>query len=590
MSIKKLALAAALFAVAFSCCACGSGENSGNNGGDSGFRAEDYAELPELRLSSYYAVEENGGCKFKMKAPYTDVYSVSIPRSVGAVTAYDADGKKLNDDPVKFELDLKKDDVVYFSVRADKPNVRVSVSAQNNLSQLPFDPINAPDTGAYDVHGNADTDPLKEATLEYVKRAGGLYVYSNAPEKLTPEVLNKALTRNDVSDREVFFTFEHQSFKTDVYYGYQVRNTGTEDAYITVKNVGYQQAGDGSYYGEKEWINFYNTKFELPDMSDWTEGQKNSFDAWYGFSGNYPNLQFQAITYRIPAGQYMYVIGGTKTDSFGGFVVSDTGDRLVNSTCQNGAVLFEVSGSAEAAFYVYTDFSEIKNDTTSHLGFVYPTERCHVGVDEGMLVDNRAEWTFNDKTPAQSLPVTYTNYYKDFAEGEGEKGEPFSKIESTPHEKHGTVWYTHSNVQRYHDAVGTDMTTFHTVYNGKSVATGNDYYDVTGRTSNIGNWMKDYIDTFTFVNQGDSAREITVRLNPINSGALVVLVRDEQGKLIENTAQFALVYRASEYGDAINEEFRYVFTVEPHSVKQIHGEYNLMANSYGTVEHEVILV
>ena len=51
-------------------------------------------------------------------------------------------------------------------------------------SPLPFDPINVPDVNSFDVNGDPNVDPLQEARLEYKKREGTLYVYSNAPETL----------------------------------------------------------------------------------------------------------------------------------------------------------------------------------------------------------------------------------------------------------------------------------------------------------------------------------------------------------------------------------------------------------------------
>ena len=574
---------ALLFAATLTCSGCG----------DSGAKIalDEYVGLPEIRLASLYAREEKGNVKLKMKAPFTDTYTVSFPSNSGTVTVYDADGKRLANSVKELELSLKKNDIVYLNINPEKPNINMEVKAKENDSPLPFDPINVPDVNSFDVNGDPNVDPLQEARLEYKKREGTLYVYSNAPETLKPEILNKALTRNDISDQEVFFTFEHQSDEVKAYYGYQVRNTGTEDMYVTVKNIGYQLAGDGAYLGEMEWTSFYNTKFALPDMSKWTESQEKSFKAWFNLGGKYANPKFQSVTYRIPAGKYMYVIGGTREDSFNNYAVLKGGqpDALNYGSCQNGAVLFEVKGKAEGAFYAYTDPKAIEGDTTSHVGFFFDGERCHVGVDEGACVDASAVWTFNDKTPAQDLPVTYTNYYKDYPAGSSPTGEPFSKIDSTPHEKHLKTWYTHSNVQNYHDSVGTDMTTFHSVSNGKPVVTGNDYYDINGDHSNIGNWMKDYIDTFTFVNQGDRDRTVTVTLYPMNGGGVVAMARDQDGNRIEGTPYTSLIMGKTVHGDAIHEPFQYTATVKAHSVLQFHVEYNLMANSYGTLLHGVKL-
>ena len=510
----------------------------------------------------------------------------------------DAEGHKIASQTESFDVTLKKDALVYAEFVPKGKEVKIEVTAKENLTQLPFEISEVPDVNSFDV-SSVSGDPLEAAEIEYKKRDGIMYAYCNSPETVQDYALNKAMTRHDVSDREVFFTFEHNSSKFmdkgGIYYGYRVRNTDTEDIYITVKNVGMQVGGVGAFYGELEWTRFYNTKFALPDMSGWSESSKKSFAAWYGFGGKYSNPNYQPATYKIPAGEYMYILGGTKKDSYNGYVVEGANQRTGGS-CQNGAVLFEVKGKAEAAFYAYDDFNAIKNDTTSHVGLKLADGRGCIGTDEGAVVDNSAVWVFNDETPAQKLPVTFTNYYEDFVPKYDDKGnelrvsgEPNSKINSTPHQQKTTTYYTHANVQGNHLAVGTDMTAFHTHNEGTPIIIGCDYYDVNGWTANVGNWMKDYIDTYTLVNRGDKEREVTIKIIPFVGGALTVMVRDENGKLIEGTEGYSMYYRASEHGDMVYSPFNYTVKVAPHSVKQFHVEYNLMANSYGTVSHEVNL-
>lgn len=592
MTVKKCSVALAAAFALLALCACGEK--------DSGFSSEEFLHLPELRLSSFYASSDGDGSnRVKMRVPFDDTFKFDFAETqVKRVRVYDENGGVLASGSRPFELALKKDALIFAEYTAAKARVEVKVSAKANKSLLPFDPVNVPSPDSFSVTGGAE-DPLQPANLTYKKRADTLYAYSNAPEALTDNCLNTAMIRHDVTDREVFFTFEHQTgkLKTGAYYGYQVRNTGTEDMYVTVKNAGMQVYGAGSFYGEQEWTQFYNTEFKLPDKSEWSQGEHDSFAAWYGFSGKYKSLNYQPATYKIPAGNYMYVLGGTKSDSYNNYTVLGA-DAKTNESCQNGAVLFHVTGEAEAAFFVYEDPAKIKDDVTSHYGVRADSKRENIGTDEGAMVDGQATWIFNDATPAQSLPVTFTNYYKDFPEAElGEDGkplpvtgEPFAAIESTAHEQTARRYYTHSNVQSNHLAVGTDMTDFHSIYEGKrEIVVGNHYFDASGRLANIGNWMKDYIDTYTFVNQGDNEREITVEIIPENSGALTTLVRGADGKLIEGTAGYSMKYKATQYGDEIFEPFRYTVTVKPHSVLQFHVEYNLMANSYGKVSHEVFL-
>ena len=160
----------------------------------------------------------------------------------------------------------------------------------------------------------------------------------------------------------------------------------------------------------------------------------------------------------------MYVLGGTKSDSYNNYTVLGA-DAKTNESCQNGAVLFHVTGEAEAAFFVYEDPAKIKDDVTSHYGVRADSKRENIGIDEGAMVDGQATWIFNDATPAQSLPVTF---------------EPFAAIESTAHEQTARRYYTHSNVQSNHLAVGTDMTDFHSIYEGKrEIVVGNHYFDAS---------------------------------------------------------------------------------------------------------------
>lgn len=580
---KLMALLAAVFAL-FACCSCAEETVGG------GFDKSEYDALPEIRFASFYGTETESVCKLKMVAPYSDTYAVSFSASVvQKVEIYDADGKKLVSSEEAFEIELEENELVYVNVTPVKGTVRMNVSAKEHIAQLPFDPVNAPDVESFSVYSDSDEDPLTAAQIEYVKREGGLYVYSNTPENIVQDVINKALTRQDISNREVFFTFEHASgnIKDGFYYGYQVRNTGTEDMYVTVKNIGLQFAGPGSYFGEKEWTSFYNTKFNMPDISERSAAKQSSFAAWFNFCGTYVVPNYQPQTYRIPAGEHIYVIGGTTADAYNHYNVADTADQKVNGNCQNGAVLFEVIGRAEGAFYVYDDPEEVQANNTTHVGVLEEYGRGYNGTDEGIVVDCSAVWTFNDKTESQSLPVTFTNYYKDGAELQGEA---YSAIDSTPHEITTTEWWTHSNVQGYNMAVGTDMTSFHTLDpSGNEVVFDNDHYDGTGKLTNIGNWMKDYFDTYTFVNQGDRDREVTVKIITVNGGSLAIMVRDQNGAVIEGTPMFTFINYSTEYGEALFEDFTYTATVKAHSVLQFHVEYNLMANSYGSVTHEVIL-
>ena len=554
-----------------------------------GGAADEYARLPEVRLSSLYTLEEGEYCRVKMKAPFTDTYNVKFSNKiVESVEFFSPDGTLIASSAESFDVSFEEGQVV---------NVRIKPEdgPKNHQQLLPFDIGEVPDASAIPTSSASADDPLKPAGINYVKRPETLYVYCNAPEQLLqgPQVVNHCITRQDLSDQTVYFTMEQQSDKMDpgVFYGYRVRNTGKEDAYITVKNIGYQQAGMGSYFGEREWTEFYNLRFRIPDLDSFTPSQLANWKALMNFGGSYPTSGFEPTTYRIPAGKYIYVFGGTTADAYGNFNVNNTADIRLNGNCQNGAVLFDVVGKAEGAYYVYDDYKKVLPGTEGgddHLGITDPETYgvVHCGEDVGYVVDNQAAWTFNDATPACKLPVTYKNYYM---ENVPEEGEPGAKIPSTEHVQTREEWVTHINVQGSHEAVGTDMTAFHTIYGpeGKPVTVGCDWYDSRGKLANIGNWMKDYQDVFTFTNQGDRERTVTVNINL--NGGLVTFVRNIDGSLVEGTEYFACERGERDFGEPFERAFHYTVTIPAHKTVQFIVEYNLMANSTGYVRHSVDL-
>ena len=428
------------------------------------FKLSDYTDLPEVQFTSVRAVQETGSAKFKMTAKWTDRYEVEFSnKAVSLVEIFDKEGKLLKSERSAFDIQLDAGQTIFVRIVPVKKSARITVTAEENESPLPFDLVNVPDASSFKTTSDDPTvSPLEPAELKYVKRENTQYIYSNAPETLVPEVVNKCQTRQDVSNQSVYFTFEHQCREVGpVYYGYRVTNTGKEDMYVTVKNVGFQFDGSGAYLGEREWTDFYNTKFALPDIQSLSDSQQKLYEGFYGFSGQYVVHDFQPTTYRVPAGQYMYVMGGTTQDSFDAINVADTANRIArNAIVENGAVLFDVVGEAEGAFYIYNDISKVMpggEGCNTHLGgTIQPEASC--GNDVGYVVDNSAVWTFNDATAAQTLPVNYTNYYSDIVgtvrvEGPGGvEGMPNQPIEGTgPHRQLNKLeWVTHIDVQQKH--------------------------------------------------------------------------------------------------------------------------------------------
>ena len=151
-------------------------------------------------------------------------------------------------------------------------------------------------------------------------------------------------------------------------------------------------------------------------------------------------------------------------------------------------------------------------------------------------------------------------------------------------------WLTHINPNHNSDTVGTDMTDYITVdhLTKQAITLGAQYFDGRGKNANIGNWMVDYIDTITLVNQGDRTRTFTYQLT--HSGVILAFVRDENGFIDESyTPSYCTKISASDYGDAIDDRFRYTVEIAPHSIKRFSVNYNLLANSYGCIRHKATL-
>ena len=133
------------------------------------------------------------------------------------------------------------------------------------------------------------------------------------------------------------------------------------------------------------------------------------------------------------------------------------------------------------------------------------------------------------------------------------------------------------------------MTKYYTINeHGENICIDADHLDGNGNISNIGNWMVDYMDYFTFVNQGDKDREITINLT--NTGSVCVLLRDKHGKLIKSSPMFTLMQKVDKGEEYyLKNDFTYKVIVKAHSIKQFIMEYNLLANSCGYVVHKVTL-
>ncbi len=538
-----------------------------------------------FRLSSIDDLtDENKTRSYTVYAPYTDKYTLKGENVTGITLT--KNGEKVKSGKTELSVSLKADEAYTLTVTTKEANAdfKITTTAENHLVTLPYDVAKPIDTAGL-VLDNDGENPLLPAEVDYIKREGGTYVYSNNPEQFGAQHVGKAFMRNDGLTGEVYVTFEHANYSGgNVYLGYQLKNNTDHDVYITITNVGYQWIG--TWFGQQAWYKFYNTSFKLPD--DYFNSNGTISSKYSGLDYAYSNMKprvYQPTTYRLPAGEYFWVIGGTSADSYRKINVDGSADHPVNPIrCANGNVKFTVTGGeVSGTMYCYTNASQVQAEPEA-LGYVagaYSQQYSGIAYHHG-VIDNYMSWTFNDNTPACSLPVTYTNYYNNNVPA---KTTPYADYNSTAHTvSKAYTWMTHLNPQNNHQAVGMDMVEFiwHDT-KGNEIVIDNDHADGSGAPANTANWMIEYQDHFTFVNQGDTERKVTLHLR--DHGTLAILVRDSStGEVLSADYTAGL----GENGGVFS-NYQYEITIPAHSVKQITLDYLLVACSYGSVTHAVKL-
>ncbi len=543
------------------------------------------ADVPAIRLSSLSDLTDATSSRtYRVVAPYTDTYSLTSSntsqieiRKGSAVVASAA--KSLN-------VSLNEGTLYTLTVKTASANAgfEITTKAQNHLVTLPYDVADPIDTSSFSLSSNANY-AVTPAAIDYVKREGGTYIYSNNPEQYAAQHVGKAFMRNRGLKGEVYVTFEHANYAgQNTYLGYQLKNDSDHDVYITVMNVGYQWTG--TWFGQLAWYDFYNTSFKLPSDYFTSTGAISSKYSGLDYAyQNYTPRVYQPTTYRLPAGEYFWVIGGTSADAYRNINVDNSANHYVNQIrCANGNVKFTVSGGeVTGTMYCYTNASQVKAEPEA-LGYVadgYAQQYSGIADHHG-IIDNYATWTFNDNIGSGYLPVSYTNYYDDNLPAQTA---PYAAYNSTAHHTaKADTWLTHINPQNNHAAIGTDLVDFlwHDE-NGNEIVIDNDHADGAGLPANTANWMIEYQDHFTFVNQGNKARTVTLHLR--DHGSLALLVRDSQTGEVIDTAFTA--GQGENY--TVFSNYTYELTIPAHSVEQITLDYLLVACSYGTVKHAVTI-
>ncbi|MBE6762986.1 MAG: hypothetical protein E7553_01320 [Ruminococcaceae bacterium] len=528
-----------------------------------------------IRLSSISDVASSTKTRsYEVYAPYTDTYTITSTY-VSSIQIYSGDNL-IGSGTSSLNVSLQAGVGYTLTVTARYANYSYSLTvvADNHKVTLPYDVAKPMDTSGISTDNNK-AYVVESCNIHYQKREGGTYVYCNNPELIQSDAIGDALMRNDNLTGDVFVTYEHSSYTSSSFYlGYQVKNNGTSDVYITVTNVGYQTTG--SWFGQYAWYDFYNTSFTLPSSSSYNNDNYLFYD--------YTPRVFQPITYRLPAGKYFYVVGGTSSDAYNNINVDGSANRrLSKGNCANAAVKFTVTGgSVTGTMYCYSSTSQVKaepaqtgyrvdnNSKGASYGLQYQGSADHHGV-----IDSYIDWTFNDEIGSGMLPVTYTNYYDP---NYASITTPYAAYNSTAHtHERKFEWVTHINPQDVNTAVGTDMVAFSCVdANGVKRVLDTDHVDGTGSFGNFGNWMIEYQEHFTLVNQGSKERVITLHYG--DNGALALMARDSNtGEVLQ--ADFPVG------GDTIGINYTYQITIPAHSIKQITISYVLMPMSAGTVSH-----
>ncbi|MGN0172599.1 MAG: hypothetical protein ACI39E_07425 [Acutalibacteraceae bacterium] len=558
-------------------------------GGFSGCSVTVYtARETAIPLSGFEDVSgQSGKCIYEMQAEFSDSYTFSCTQATSLrITA--ADGTELasgEDSAVASLTEGERCRIEVTTAQAEQKFL-LNVQADSRVRRLPYDNVFTidPDDGSRTV-SDPDTDPLTPAKIHYQKREGGTYVYANNPEILNNADVGQALLRDEGLKGDVEFTYEHSNQSSGpVYLGYQLKNEGERDVFVTVTNIGMQVSGE--WLGQQSWSDYYNYKFELPE-DYFINGRENELYRGQDFIDYTPRV-FQPTTYRIPAGQYIYVLGGTSKDAYNATNVAGTADQmLLRGKCSNGVVKCKVTGgSVTGTFYCYNDVSQVQAEPAEQ-GYVVMRDDTLYGLqykgrdDHQGLIESNMCWTVNDKTPSGRLPVTYQTSYDELAT---RKGRAYQEYNNREHTRTDTYWVTNINPQNAHDGVGTDMMTFACeTTDGEPIVIDNDHADGYGTMANLGNWMVDYHDNYTFINDGDTPRTFTIQKRA--TGALMAMVLDRDGNVLATKCTIQQIDGTkTEYNTKL-----YTLEVAPHSVEQITVSFLLMGNSGGYVYHFIEL-
>ena len=176
---------------------------------------------------------QSGSNTYKMSVPYDDTYLIRS-NNISKIEVFNFQKILLSETTSNsMRIDLNKGQTIYVRISSTINNTfNMEVIPLENMVELPYQINSSIDTSKLSTTGDNNVDPLKPYNVSYTKRddGKGLYVNCNNPEGLSKEELNTSLIKQDVTGKDVFFTFEHNNIpNTLYYYGYRVTNTDNKD-------------------------------------------------------------------------------------------------------------------------------------------------------------------------------------------------------------------------------------------------------------------------------------------------------------------------------------------------------------------------
>lgn len=522
---------------------------------------------------------------YRIITDFEDDYCFKCDNSVSLVLL-DEYGNYIADCEKEMIINLKANSIYHIQVTTSKANENfyLRMYSFNSKVAVPYKQ-NIVNDGK-DIPLYSKDNETKPALIESIKRKGGTYIYSNVPESMPAEVVNTILMQNTDLTGDCFMTYEHQN-KTGlpyVYMGYRIVNNNDHDIYVTVKNVGYQV--DGSWLGEKSWMDYYGVNFDMKRVVNFDEKAYEWFDAYLHFDVNYKASPISPTTYKIPKGQYIYVTGGTSNDAYKNINVNDTANKGIKpNCCANANVFFTINnGKATGELCVYVDSDKINEENVVIQNMRRYGEHDDFGGRIGVsnhhgVIDSNPIFIFNDNTPSGYLKLKYYPIYSDTIDINGTYKPLQAIMDSYPHEFIGDYWATNLSSQYHHDYIGTDMVENDVLFEGKTITLSVNKATPAGKIWDFGNWMIEYQDNCVLVNQGDNDRKVRFYIS--NMGSLLYIIKDELGNILKCGATFETC-----------EGLKPIYEVEvkAHSKVLITVVNVLPANNNGSIVHRVELV